>query len=164
LYASNSRELEIVDVTDPSSPKLISFTNSEIFGDNIQFEISEYFRTSLAVSERTKTLYIGGLGLQVYDISNPKRPILLKAVKNNKSEDSSEGTLKNEICLSRDGQVLFMANGTLDVYNISNPKDIKQLDSFKTESDPRSLLLSEDGRTIFLLASDDMGQLILEEV
>jgi len=162
LYASNSRELEIIDVTDPSSPKLISVTDSAIFTYANGNEMSEFFQTSLAVSEKTKTLYIGGVGLQVYDISNPKKPVLLKAFKGRKTLYSEE-TLENEICLSHGEQVLLMAGGTLDVYNISNPKDIKQLNSFKTGSNLRSLLLSEDGKTIFLLGSDDMGWLMIEE-
>jgi len=77
LYMSNTRFLEIVDIGDVESPKLISLTNSELF-IIYSDEVSKIFKTSLAIDDMTKTLFIGGLGLQVYDVSNPKHPILLK--------------------------------------------------------------------------------------
>ena len=149
LYASNSRDLEIIDVTDPSSPKLISLTKSEIFVDKIY----GFNKNSLAVQERTKTLYIGGLGLQIYDISDPKKPALLKAVTND--QERALTPTRNEVCLSRDEEVLFVANGTLDIYNISNPKDMKLLHSLHIASSPRSILLSEDSRTALLVGVTD---------
>jgi len=163
LYASNSRDLEIIDVTDPSFPKLISLTKSAIFVDVPVNEATKYMKTSLAVEESTKTLYIGGTGLQVYDISDPKKPALLKAFKNELK--LNYGLLRNEICLSHDGQVLFLANGTLDVYHISDPNEMKQIHSFTIESSPRSILLLEDKKTAFLLGNSvESDEIIFEEV
>jgi len=162
LYASNSRDIEIIDITDRDCPKLLSFTKSEIFTDGRMNEYFGYFKTSLAVQENTKTLYIGGLGLQVYDISDPRKPLLLKAFKNDLIAVWSLS--RNEICLSRDGEILFIANGTLDVYNISNPRDMKLLYSLKSESYPRSILLSEDEKTAFLLGTPRNYEVIFEEV
>ena len=161
LYASNSKDLEIIDISNLRSPKLISETRSKLF-DSYQFQdTTPSFKTSLVVSESTKTLYIGGLGLQVYDISDPKKPVLLRTFKNDVTED--KGIAVNEICLSRDENILFIANGSLDVYNISAPREMKQLYSFKTESSPRSLLFDEDGQTVLLLGTSEDDEIILEE-
>ena len=161
LYASNSKILEIIDVTDLYSPKLISRTKSGIFGQrSVNEEVIRDSKTSLAVSESKRTLYIGGLGLQVYDISDLKKPVLWKGFRN---EKESQGNSRNEICLSPDGKVLLIANVTLDIYNISNPKEMKLMHSFKTESSPRSIMLSEDFKTAFLLGTSRNSEIIFEE-
>ena len=162
LYISNSKDLKIIDVTDPSFPKLISLTKSEIFWiDDVYEVIPSQFKPTLAVSESTKTLYIGGLGLEVYDISDPKKPVFLKGFKN---DMTPKGIAINEICLSRDGEILFIVNGTLDIFNVSNPREMKQLYSLKTKSSLRSIMFSEDFRTAFLLGTDTKNEIIFEEV
>lgn len=168
LYVSNSRDLEIIDVSQLGSPRVVSSTNSQIFNETSFSTISRYFKTSLAVDEKTKTLFIGGLGLQVYDISDPEDPILLKAYKNDLIDVEffkSKTIQRNDLCLSNDGQVLLVANGTLDIYNISDPKDIRLINSYPTESSARSIYLSKDGKTAFLLGTSSENQdMILEEV
>jgi len=165
VYISNSRDLEIIDVTDVESPKLVSFTASEIFDDEI-WGASRYFRTSLVLDENTKTLYIGGLGLQIYDVSNPKKPVLLKAFENDKFETvfGSEVFQRNEICMSSDGQVLFHVNGTFEIFNISNSQDMKQISSLQTRSSVYALYLSKDSSKIFLLGTSEKREMVLEEV
>jgi len=163
LFISNSRYLEIVDVTTVEYPKLISQTNSKFFAESIYDMLPVDFKTSLAFDENTKTLFIGGLGLQVYDVSNPKKPILLKALKNDLEYERALLTT-NGICLSADGKALLVANGTLDVYDISDPKEIKLINSIETKSFGRSIFLSKLTKKAFLLGKSEDEQMILEEV
>jgi len=167
LYVSNSRDLEIVDVRDMKSPKLISFTESEIFDEESFGDVSKYFRTSLALDEKTKTLFIAGLGMQIFDISDAKEPVLLKAEKNDyfKLDKMGEESLqRNEICMSTDGKALLVANGKFDIYDISNPENIERISSLETKSSVRALYLSKDSRRIFLLGTSKNKEMILEEV
>jgi len=166
LYISNSKDLEIIDVTDVESPKLISFTASEIFNEENRNGPLRYFRTSLALDENTKTLYIGGLGLQIYDVKDPKKPILLKAFQNDKLETDfgGEAIQRNEIYIPSESQLLFVANNTFDVYNIANPRDIKLLSSIETRSSVRALYPSKDSSKIFLLGTSEKKEMVLEEV
>jgi len=141
LYASNTRNIEIIDISDRDSPKLLSLTKSEIFADSGVNAYYGLFKTALAVEEKTKTLYIEGIGLQVYDISEPEKPILLKAVRNDASSVLS--ITRNDLSLSCDRKTLFFTNGAMGVYDISDPKDMKLLYSLETESSPRSIMLLE---------------------
>ena len=162
LYATSCRYLEIIDITNLGSPKLISSTRSGMLDGNEFVENTRLLKPSLVVDEKRGILYIGGLGLQVYDISYPKTPVLLKALRNNRGRDDQIS--RNELCLSRDGHTLFVVNGTLDVYDTSNYKDIKLLYSMEKESSARSILLSEDGETAFLVGVDSSGEIIFEEM
>jgi len=168
LYVSNSRVLEIIDVSYFGTPKLISSTASQIFSGEMYWKVSKYFQTSLVLDERTKTLFIGGVGLQIYDVSNSSSPILLKAQANDldDSDPRRRATFsRNEIRLSQDGKFLFVANGTLDVYNISNPRKIQLMTSLQTKSSLRSIFLHQDSeRALLLGGSLDNLEIILEEI
>jgi len=166
LYISNSRELEIIDITDLGAPKLISFTPSTIFDESMFYEVPKNFRTTIAIKEDTNTLFIGGIGFQVYDVSNPSKPALLKAQKNAlELEKKTLKLMQSDLCLSSDGEILFIANGELEMYNVSNPKSIEQLDPFPIGDDSaRDLYLSEDLKTMFLLGVSVNDEMILKEV
>jgi len=167
LYLSNSKVLEIVDVTNLESPKLISTTKSEIFLESLDFSIAGFWQTSLVLDGSTKTLFIGGLGLQVYDVSNSKEPILLNAYTNDMEQVPQivwQVFRRNEIRLSHDGKALLVVNGSLDVYDISSPKDLKLINSFSMGSDVRSIYLSEDSKVAYLLGTSGDKEMILEEV
>jgi len=164
LYISNFRDLEIVDVADLESPKLLSFTSSEILTDYNTPQVTRYCQTSLALDENTKTLFVGGLGFQVFNVSNPLKPVILRAEKNPLDEEKKHSRI--DVHLSQDGKALFVANGTLDVYNISNPRDLKKINSFPTESSARSMYFPQDlnSKTVFLIGASVNQNVILEEM
>jgi len=151
LYISNARDLEIVDIHDPSHPKLISFKESEIFIDMTSLDLAKNFQTSIAIDETTKTLFVGGLGFQVFDITDPKNPAILKAEKN---LDSKGQPQRNELYLSQHNQRLYMANGNIEIYDVSNPKDLKLLSSFDG-LDARSLAAVAGKPNCFFLLGPD---------
>jgi len=166
LFLSNTRDLEIVNVRNLKSPQLLSRIASEIFDEWTSFNvIPDYFRTSLALDEKSKTLFIGGLGLQIYDISSPIMPMLISAEKNN--YDIKFNVLEeNEIWLSQADQVLFMAYSGLNIYNISNPREMSLISTMASKSSARSLYL-EDPKTLLLVGvsyREDEEGIVLEEL
>jgi hypothetical protein len=162
LYVSNSRDLEIIDISNLEAPVLLSFTKSTIFDDISFLQTAGNFRTSMAIDEQTKTLFIGGLGLQVFDILNPQHPALLSASKNDIGSDGK--VERNEIALVQEKEMLIMANRNLYGYDVSSPRDVKVLFSFTAPSAVRSLLLSDDSKTVYLLGNAADKKLRLAEV
>jgi len=165
LFFSNFMQLSIIDITNLNSPKQVFFTKTNIIPDDDLQKSVKQFRASLAIDESTQTLFIGGLGLIVYDVSNLTEPKLLKAVAN-QPDYAIIYAIFNEtevkLSLNQDQKVLFLANGTLDIYNISNPKDIQLISSIETSSTAASLQFTSDSNRILTLGLDENGMSIDE--
>lgn len=156
LFVSTFVRLRIINVTNPTAPVDISFTES------VSKMGSKPYKTSLILDEKTSTLLIGGLGLLVFDISNLATPTIVKLITN--PQDKDYILQSNEIKLSHDRTVLFMANNTLDIYNISNPREIQLIFSLNTTSSANSLTLVHDPKRILLLGTSSNQGLLIDEV
>ncbi len=105
VYALGGRSLSVVDVQDPTSPKVISETSLDPNGGPVQ---SVY---GAALALRGELLYVAGSTLQVFDISNPLVPV--------KKWQAASDFGYAALSVSISDNLLVLGNGA--VFNISTP-------------------------------------------
>jgi prepilin-type N-terminal cleavage/methylation domain-containing protein len=105
---SNSRELEVININNPSAPSIVGFLNLPSNDD------------AITISKIDDYLFIGqGSNLRIINVSNPVSPILTSTL-------AMGGTI-NDISINHyvDGQYLFIATSNsareFQVVDVSNP-------------------------------------------
>jgi len=147
LFVSCFEVLEIFDITNPESANRVAYLEDEKFlGVITKFD---KFRLSIsfALSADSKTLFVGGFGLQIFDISDLEGPILLDS---QLTAPKLRSYLPLAIATTADRKTLWIANGTLDAYNISDARNMRLINSFSdSEISMNSIVLSHDNKTAF---------------
>ena len=104
VYVTSTNGLEIIDVTDSSSPQLVGHLDGSYDG--------------LLLSHDNKTAYLGGSKLSIIDISAPSTPIL-------KSSMDIHVTRYGGLSLSENENIIYVGSyrsiTSVDVSNIENP-------------------------------------------
>jgi len=147
LFATTTECLEIINVTNPQAPSLISFfKDPAIPSQNVPF----YFIPTLALPPDETTLYVAGIGLQIFNITNTSRPKLLFSARSPQTEGRLAVT---SLALLPGGKTLGYANGTLDFYDVSDPTSPKRINAYKAKSSITSIALSKDNQTVYAAGS-----------
>ena len=139
LFLTDSRSIEIVDVTNREQP---TFLGSYIEQYNDYYV---YYRPSLVVSGDGNTLFVGGTGLRIFDVTDRVNP----------SKILLERSLWTTVLLSHDKKTLFLADKTMRTYDISDPKSIKLLSAsppFNAEETFYTIILSKDEKTLYAIS------------
>jgi len=165
LYISDFKNLQIVNVTDPLLPNALGFCQEKSLSDlpSVYISSTGQPRTTLALSKDNKRLFIGGFGLQVFDVSVEIKPpeAIFKNIHNCNNDKCMNTTT---ITLSADGQSLFLANGTLDIYQISSTGKLPQLiSSYESKSLLTSIFLFDD-KTAYIAGTENRSQVTIEKV
>jgi hypothetical protein len=95
----------------------------------------------LSADERTLYVNVAAEGLDIFDISDPKNPRLLR---NYSTEDSTYALIRKD-------SKLFLANGLegVEVLDISDPNHLLRLAYIRTDDDnATSVALADDGKTL----------------
>ena len=132
LFMSNMQYLHLIDVSNIHSPRVLGKLKDQNLTDYFQghIYIKRYpfdYRISIAYTKDQKTLFIGGLGLQVVDISNKSQPVFIDS---NTNQVNEKNLMRSEVRISPNGETLYLANGTLNIFNVSNPRKQKFLGSY----------------------------------
>lgn len=145
LYVADNNSLQIIDITDVSSPVTLgSYT-----GSNMQ---------SVVVSDDQNTAYIPNenTGLLVLDISDPTNPTLIATY-------NTPGSAR-QITLSADENTAYLsdtgAGGSLIILDVSNPSAPALISSNTSSTSLQKTILSSDGNTLF--AGDNNGLQIFD--
>jgi len=162
LYVSNFQYLEVINIKNPANPTLLGKIKNpklpdDLFSADSVTDFPQFSRTTIEVSADGNYVIVGGLGLQIFDVSLPQTPLLVRSNLNNLN---AQKPLITGICLSKDRKTLFFANKTLTVYDISNPRDMQLISSFETSFQASSVLLSNDAKTIFIAGQSYNGNMI----
>jgi len=131
LFASNMHRLEIIDVSNLETPVILGQFEDENITNMLQDRrFTNYvldYRVSMASSKDGKTIFIGGMGLQIIDISDLKKPILISSDSEKLTDDN---LLQTQIQISQNREKLYIVNdSSLHIYSANNPKSLILLES-----------------------------------
>jgi len=167
LFASNMHRLEIIDISDLEVPILLGELEDEVMTKRLSpiRGITLEYRVSMALSKDNQTLYVGGLGLQIIDISDLRKPRIFSS-NSTLLERETDKLYRTEIALSSDREILYLANGTLGIYNISNPRILRPIGSYSLSSSYfiSSVFLSKKLKIAYIAAFIPDGETIYEKI
>ena len=163
LYMSNSHFLEVFEISEPEYTVSIAQVEDKVlFEKTADCQIPEVYNPKILFSKDKKFLFVGGLGLQIFDVSDPLKPIL---VSSQMSSIVSKKVVPASIALY--GETLFYSDGELKIFDVQNPRSINQIgSSFKIDNDfvISSMKLSKDGKTAYVVSLDEEAQVILTKI
>lgn len=142
-YIAEKSVLEIVDVSNLANPQRLSS-----YSRNLQ-DIPNVDMVSMAVVENLVYITHFFLGLQIIDVSNPRKPNLV-------------GTYQKPIVLGLsvfDGKAYLGVGRFLDIIDVSDPTKPYFLGSYDTSGEPQSVCFSSD---IVYIADGDSGLHIVD--
>ena len=134
-YVADGYEgLKIIDISEPSSPKLLASLDTDGFAQKV----------SLSNDGLKAYVADGYEGLKIIDISEPNSPRLLASLDTN-------GSVK-DVSLSNDGLKAYVADGNegLKIIDISDPNSPRLLASLDTNGTAEDVSVSSDGRIAYL--------------
>ena len=144
LVAAYDAGLEIIDISDDTTPVVISTFDTE--GLVWDVKISNDGNTAYLADEE--------FGLQILDISDLTNPVLLGLL------DTQGFSLA--ITLTSDEKTLYIADAyTLEIVDISNPQSPVSVGSLPTSGIAYGITLSEDENIVYL-ATDTAGMDIVD--
>ena len=137
--------LQIIDVSDPTSPLLLSSYDTPSYARGVT--ISKDGTVAFVADEAS--------GLQIIDVSNPNSPLLLGSY--------NTPSYAMNVTLSKDGTVAFVADGNsgLQIIDVSDPTSPLLLSSYDTPSYARGVTISKDG-TVAFVADEASGLQIID--
>lgn len=173
--------LQIIDVSDPSNPQLLS--------SNLKMPDGFKESTITLSSDGTTALAVGPLGFCIIQLNINVRITQGFNLQNNvlhimdfskflaDTESWSEATTSDsnddetllQIVLSPDGDTLYIstqytstmvftsANSTLIVLNVSDPSNWTFAPSIQLQNPPTQMMLSSDGKTLFTVEYDEFN-------
>jgi len=129
LFLSTFQILDIVDVSDITAPVYLGNVHDPAAIDHLYFQIpgNWFYHISMVLSEDERYLFVGGLALQVIDVTDRKSPILINSTL---TRDPHNKAIGSSLSISLDKKTLFYANGTLNAFDITNPKEMRSLFSY----------------------------------
>jgi len=151
-----------VNVLDVSNPKNIPLLKS-ISPNTTQH--AQYTGTNaIALSSNNQTLFSGanGSSIQIFDISNIQKPIVLVTIHPSNIQGAHEYGVAS-LALSENNNILFSGdnNGAIKIWNVANAKNpilLKSIDKSTTQDlhtrTIMSLTLSPDNKTLFSGSED----------
>jgi len=164
LYSSAGLFLDVIDISDLKSPKLLSsrFDNDLLI--STASTTFTFLKTSIAISWDQRTLYVGGNGLQIFSVEDPKQPSLIFS--SFKFDTSlTRRVYATSVATSADGKTLYFANSTVQVFNISvDPSKPVLENTFTSVNKLNSILLGKDNKTLYAAGLTQYKTIILEQI
>ncbi|MCK5923270.1 MAG: hypothetical protein KAG66_20190, partial [Methylococcales bacterium] len=140
--ADGDSGLQIVDVSNPEVPKLVS-----------SYEARGSVR-SVSLSNDGSKAYLAKreAGMEIIDISNPAAPKLLGNYNENEPGSGARGHVITRIALSSDGSKAYLADALrgLKILDISNPVAPTLLGFYEAPQTINDVTLSSDGGKAYL--------------
>ena len=168
LFASNMHYLDIIDVSNIEAPVVLAGLEDKDITENLSTYAWKGFvfnyKTSMGVSNDMKTLFIGGLGLQVVDITDKRKPVFISTDSKKLERDN---TLPTEIAVPSNQQRLYVANGTLNIFETTNPKNFKLLSNYSSKGiSVTSVVPSKKSDAVFIIGKGpgEKGVTIFEKI
>jgi len=162
LYISNIADLQVINITNLKSPDLIAVVDDpDSLRINSKYGRSGFAKPNLIISRNEKFLFVSGYGLQIFEISTPASPVLVRSVS---SRFSSGYLLPASIALSHDRKTLYYSDGGLWIYNVEDPTNLKVINSFNTTYPITSMILSNDAKTAFTLSQNRQSNILLQKL
>lgn len=161
LYASTFTTLEVIDVSDPRSPQVVSrYIDPDLKSMTATSSAARsLFKISMALSNDDSFLYVAGFGLQIFETKS------LDLIYHEYYPFEAEEPIKTDLsetslALSPDGGILFYADTTLKVYKCSDPQNIKLIVEVSLMSVINSLALLSDSKTLLITGSSENRNLL----
>jgi len=158
LFICNQRTLEIVNVSNPKLPKLIHKSNHKLD----QTRLGSFYTMSLAITKDDKTLFIGGSGLVILNVTRLEAPIEILSM-NSEAHDENESSISS-LALTSDGETLYTINSSLCAYDVTDLKEMRMIYEYKTRGEANSIFLSSDERTAYIAGTTEDDRTIIEKV
>ena len=157
LFVSNFHYLQIVDISNPKSPTLVAAKEDPGAIEEIYFRTApSLYKVNIDISQDKKTLFVAGIGLQTFNITNISNPILLESsMKEDELPSTSLALIEN--------QLVFL-DGTLQIYDVSNPTNRSLITEFETINPASSLILTNNKKIAYVLCYKMFNDIKLEKI
>jgi len=139
ILALDTGAVDIVDVTDQSSPSFISQIETRTAQE--LKDSSNLNSPTVAISPDDRFLITCDPKMKIYDISDPRTPKLV-------FKDSRRTTAT---LLAADGRTAFAGGDSLRIFDVSDFTAPKLLGDFPTSGNVFTMTLSKDQKTIYVL-------------
>ena len=160
LFATDNHYLQIINVSNQNSPFLIGSCNDpNAFLNPFYRKDPELYKPMIEISQDQKTLFAGGLALQVFNISDLSNPTFISSTLGSKQSSSTS------LAVSASATHLFFVHKALQIYDISSdsnkPAFVK---NFTTNKPATSMILTHDKTIAYILCQSSGNQVTIEKV